>query len=113
MSAAPYILIPQLLFSGVLYELHGVLSIVAKGILSYWGVNALSISAHLTTLSVKEEVILTGPYQGLRFAPAIPAKEYLEYTTSALLQNWLVLLGSCLLMTLLCYIALKKQVKNK
>lgn len=112
MSAAPYILIPQLLFSGVLYELHGILSIIAKGILSYWGVNALSISAHLTTLAVKEEVILSGPYQGLSFAPAIPSKEYLQYTLSALLQNWLILLLGCLLMIALCYHAVKRQMKN-
>lgn len=112
MSAAPYILIPQLLFSGVLYELHGVLSLLAKGILSYWGVNALSISAHLTTLGVKEEVILSGPYQGLSFAPAIPFKEYLQYTLTALLQNWGILLLSCLLMSGLCYYAIKRQMKS-
>lgn len=112
MSSAPYILIPQLLFSGVLYELHGVLLKAANIMLSYWGVNALSISAYLTRLPVKEEVILTGPHQGLSFSPAIPEKEYLEYTVTALLQNWLVLLLGCLLMAVLCYAAIKRSIKN-
>lgn len=113
MSSAPYILIPQLLFSGVLYELHGVLLKTAKLIISYWSVNALSVSAHLTKLSVKEEVIESGPYKGLSFAPAIPEKEYLQYTISGLIGNWLVLAAGCVIMGLLCYWAIRKNINKK
>lgn len=112
MSAAPYILIPQLLFSGVIYELRGFLSNIAKLIISYWGVNALSVSAHLTKLSVEEEVIKTGPYKGLGFAPAIPEKAYLQYTLSGLMENWLVLIMGCAFMIFLCYWAIRKNVNK-
>lgn len=57
-------------------------------------------------------LILAGPYQGLSFAPAIPFKEYLRYTLTALLQNWGILLLSCLLMSGLCYYAIKRQMKS-
>lgn len=110
MSSAPYILIPQLLFSGVLYELNGALRKVARLIISYWGVNALSVSAHLTTLGVKEETILSGPYKGLSFAPAIPKKEYLSYTISGLMENWAALVLGCIIMIVLCYLAVRKNV---
>lgn len=112
MSSAPYILIPQLLFSGVLYELKGSLRKAARLIISYWGVNALSVSAHLTTLGVKKETILSGPYKGLSFSPAIPQKEYLSYSISGLMENWAALVLGCIIMIVLCYWAMRRSVRQ-
>lgn len=113
MSSAPYILIPQLLFSGVLYELHGFLLKLAKFIISYWGVNALSVSAHLNTLSVKKEIIKSGAYKGLSFAPAVPEKNYLDYSIFGLAENWFVLAAGSAIMIFLCYWAVKKNVNRR
>lgn len=112
MSSAPYIMIPQLLFSGVVYELHDFLLIPARMVISYWGVNALSVSAHLTTLGVKEEIIKSGPYQGMSFAPAIPDKPYLNCSLGGLVENWAALAAGCIVMILLCYWAVRKNVRQ-
>lgn len=113
MSSAPYILIPQLLFSGVLYELHGFLLKIARLIISYWGVNALSVSMHLTDLEAKEETIMDGAYKGLRIAPSVPQKDYLHNSVSGLLENWFALAAGCVIMIFLCYGAIRRNVRKQ
>lgn len=111
MSSAPYILIPQLLFSGVLYELHGFLLKIARLIISYWGVNALSVSMHLTALEAKKETIMDGAYKGLSITPSVPQKAYLHNSVSGLLENWFALAAGCIIMIFLCYWAIRRNVR--
>jgi len=55
MTVMPFVLIIQLLFSGLLFELEGNLSVVSKFTLSKWGLNATCISADYNNLESVEK----------------------------------------------------------
>lgn len=112
MTIAPYLLIPHLLFSGVLYQLKGNLLFVAKFIIGYWGINALSISSHLTELSATEETIIGGQFDGMKFYPPLPEKTYILNNVQGIIENWSVLIGGSIMMIIFCYILLKRNIKN-
>lgn len=112
MSLAPYLLIPHLLFSGVLYQLNDKLLVIAKFIIGYWGTNALSISTHLTELSPSEEIIVGGQFDGMKFSPPLPEKSYIINNFQCLMENWGALIFESIIMIILCYYFLKRNVKD-
>lgn len=112
MTIAPYLLIPHLLFSGVLYQLNDKLLILAKFIIGYWGTNALSISSHLTELSSTEETIIGGQFDGMKFAPPLPEKAYITNNFQCFIENWGALILGSIIMSILCYYFLKRNVKD-
>lgn len=111
MTLALYLLIPHLLFSGVLYQLKGKLLFVAKFIIGYWGINALSISSHLTELSATEETIIGGQFDGMKFFLPLPKKSYIVNSPQGIIENWIVLIGGSIIMIIFCYILLKRNIK--
>lgn len=112
MSLAPYLLIPHLLFSGVLYQLNDKLLVIAKFIIGYWGTNALSILTHLTELSPSEEIIVGGQFDGMKFSPPLPEKSYIINNYQCLMENWGALIFGSIIMIILCYYFLKRNVKD-
>lgn len=82
---SPYILIVQLLFSGVLFKLKGIASTSSNFMLSRWGMEALGSSSNLNSLplSMHDEF------------PMIPheANEAYTYTAEHLQEVWLILLA--------------------
>ena len=112
MTIAPYLLIPHLLFSGVLYQLNDKLLVIAKFIIGYWGTNALSISTHLTELSPSEETIVGGQFDGMTFSPPLPEKTYIINNFQCLMENWGALILGSIIMVILCYCFLKRNVKE-
>lgn len=112
MSTAPYLLIPHLLFSGITYELEGSLLVIAKFIVGYWGVNALSISTHLTELPEPEKEFVGGQFDGMKYTIPTPKLEYISNTVWGLLENWIVLLVSSITIIILCYFCLRRSIKD-
>lgn len=53
-SVTPYILIVELVFCGMLFELKGVLSKISYGMISRWGMEALGTTSDLNCLPLKD-----------------------------------------------------------
>ena len=82
---SPYILIVQLLFSGVLFSMEGASSSVSAFMLSRWGMEALGSISDLNGLPLRLQEEF----------PMIPheADAAFEYTSEHLLTVWLILLA--------------------
>ena len=83
MAAAPFVLIVQLLFSGILFDLKGVAEYISYITVSRWSVEALGSIVHLNDLE-------------LRMQADIPTLEHeaeslFDATKSHLMQDWGIL----------------------
>ncbi len=80
---SPYILIVQLLFSGVLFAMEGAASSVSAFMLSRWGMEALGSTSNLNDLPLRLQEEF----------PMIPheADEAFTYTAEHLQEVWLIL----------------------
>lgn len=84
---SPYILIAQLLFSGVLFEMNGAATGVSALMVSRWGMEALGSTSDLNAIS---SVIAQKVPQY-----ATPFSESYEYTPEHLRKAWWVLVVFC------------------
>lgn len=80
---SPYILIVQLLFSGVLFELKGAASGISIMMLSRWGMEALGNISDLNAIqsAITEKVPLY----------VAPVSEAYEHTSAHLQETWMIL----------------------
>lgn len=85
---SPYILIVQLLFSGVLFEMKGNASVVSGAMLSRWGMEALGNISDLNGLPSR--IAETIPQY------VTPFNESFEHTPEHLRSSWLILLAFCI-----------------
>ena len=85
---SPYILIVQLLFSGVLFELKDAASSVSALMLSRWGMEALGNISDLN--AIKSAISEKVP------GYATPFSEAYEHTPEHLKETWLILLVFCI-----------------
>lgn len=99
MSIMPLFLIPQIVFAGVVFTLEGVTRFISAAIFTRWGIEALGATVNLPDLA--EKASFSGPVQDLVFD--------FTYSTSYLLQKWLILLGFAVLSIILTILALKRQ----
>lgn len=85
---SPYILIVQLLFSGVLFELKDAASGISALMLSRWGMEALGNISDLNTIQsvIAEKVPMY----------ATPFSEAYEHTPEHLRETWLILAAFCI-----------------
>lgn len=100
---SPYILIVQLLFSGVLFEMKGFASNVSALMLSRWGMEALGSISNLNALSLRLQ-------QEFPMIPHIAEDGYI-YASGHLLKAWAILAVFAAVPLLLGTAALK-SVKN-
>lgn len=103
MTLAPFVLIIQLLFSGILFKLEGAGKIVSYATISKWSVAGLGSVADLNAME-------------LRMQSVVPALEHefeeiYEHTGGNLTRNWLVLATMTLLFLILAVVALV-NIKN-
>lgn len=84
---SPYILIVQLLFSGVLFEMKGAASTVSGLMLSRWGMEALGNISNLNRISSR--IAKDVPYYKQ------PFMEEFEHTVAHLRNTWLILFLFC------------------
>lgn len=101
---APYILIVQLIFSGILFEMEGVADYVSYAMLSRWGMEALGSTSNLNDL----------PLKLAEQAPML-VKEFedgFESTTEHIFMVWGILLGFSLAFIILGNIFLHRVSKD-
>lgn len=104
---SPYILIVQLLFSGVLFAMEGAASHVSALMLSRWGMEALGSTSNLNDLPLR----LQSEF------PMIPheADEAFAYTAEHLQEVWLILLAFVvvpLIIGTFCLYGVKKDSRD-
>lgn len=114
MTIMPFVLILQLIMSGVLFELGDGASVVANITFSKWGMSAFSATADLN--SIKHAMEITFLDQGLTdmanmIAEEFPADEVYEATKANLLKSW----GWCLMITAVSSVisVLGLKIKNR
>ncbi len=84
MAAAPFVLIVQLLFSGILFELKGTAKYISYMTVSRWSVEALGSIARLNSLELR----LQADFPGL----VHEAESLFTDTPQHLMQDWTILL---------------------
>jgi hypothetical protein len=104
---SPYILIVQLLFSGVLFAMEGAASSVSALMLSRWGMEALGSTSNLNELPLRLQEEF----------PMIPheADEAFTYTAEHLQEVWLILLAFViipLVIGTICLYGVKKDSRD-
>lgn len=101
---SPYILIVQLLFSGVLFELKGGASGISAMMLSRWGMEALGNISDLNAIrSVIAEKVPSY---------VVPASEAYEHTPAHLRETWLILVVFCIAPLLIGNLLLHRVSKD-
>ncbi len=89
---APYILIAQLLFSGMLFEMEGAASALSAVMLSRWGMEALGSTSNINNLPLrlKTQMMETNPMVAAGIETQ--ASDAFEYTASHMGLVWVILL---------------------
>lgn len=102
MTAAPFLLIVQLLFSGILFKLEGATKVISYLTVSRWSVEGLGSTANLNSLPLEHEI------------PGVvrEAEELYEFTAAHLGNTWMILLGFAAVSFVLCIILLKRVAKD-
>ncbi|MCP1101245.1 ABC-type multidrug transport system ATPase subunit/pSer/pThr/pTyr-binding forkhead associated (FHA) protein/ABC-type multidrug transport system permease subunit [Aequitasia blattaphilus] len=105
MVIAPFILIVQLIFSGILFKLKGVGDIISKITISRWAVEDLGSIANLNKMDLKMQ----------KDFPMLThkAEKFFEHTAKHLVVNWSVLIGMALVCVVLSMIVLRRVSKDR
>lgn len=104
MTCAPFVLIIQLLFSGILFELKGAGSKIAYATISKWSVESLGSIADLNSLTLKMQEEIPGIEHEFQ--------EIFEFTRKHLMSNWAVLAGMVLFCGVLTTVLLRNVAKD-
>ena len=103
MTLAPFVLIVQLLFSGILFELSGAGSIIAYFTVSKWSVEGLGRISVLNDLPNRIQVSMPTGFEPESIFVSSP---------SALRLDWVILAGMMLFCAVLCTILLRSLSKD-
>lgn len=106
MTVAPILLMPQILFSGIIFELKGASEIVSWIVACRWSMEALGTTANLNDLPNKIE------YRGKEFEVDM-AQDFFNYEIEHMLLVWGILLAFIVGFLVLAYFLLKKLGKEK
>lgn len=104
MSMAPVLLVPQLLFTGLVFELKGIAKIISSFALSKWASRVLSVSLNLNELPLK--IVLKNPELPI---PARELPEYYNHNFTQLTKNWIILGIFLIVCTVISMLILFKQ----
>ena len=104
MSIIPLILVPQLLFSGMLFKLEGFADFISNFILCRWSVEGLGTSANLNDL--------THIIQTINPMAEVEAEDYFTFTSEHMIHVILVISFMTLVLMFASYIALRKNVNK-
>lgn len=106
MTVAPILLMPQILFSGLLFELSGATKIISWFAICRWSMEAYGSSANLNDLTYIVEM------NGKETEVVREAEEFFEYTKGHLGKDWLLMLAFVLVFGILSGIVLR-NIKKK
>lgn len=99
MTVMPFVLIIQLVMSGMIFELEGFTKQVAKLTIAKWGLNAICITSNINSLP--------------SVLPLDKVVEDYKYTVGNLGKMWLIMIGFTLLYAVISIISLKFIDKDK
>lgn len=106
----PIILIVQIVFSGVLFDMDGVLDALSKLMISKWGIAALAATSQLN--DSQQSFLINNPSFQLKLGSEMSAvKDLYSSTASNLLLIWAILLVFIVVCSVLCRVLLIR-VKN-
>ena len=106
----PIILIVQIVFSGVLFEMEGAMDVLSNLMISKWGIAAFAASTHLN--DSQQSFLINNPAFQLKLGSDMSiVKDVYTSTVSNLLFVWGVLLAFIIVCSILCRILLTR-VKN-
>lgn len=104
MTLIPLILVPQLLFSGMIFKLEGFTEFISNFILCRWTVEGLGTSVNLNDLT--HTINLYNPLY------EIEPENYFLFTTEHMAQVIAVIITMTLVLIIASYFALRKNIKN-
>ena len=105
MAAAPFVLIVQLLFSGILFELKGIAEYISYMTVSRWSVEALGSITHLNSLELRMQV----DFPGL----AHETEDLFTDTARHLIQDWAILLVMATVLSVASLLIIKTVSKDE
>lgn len=105
MTVAPLLLMPQILFSGLIFKLDGATEMISWLAVCRWSMEGYGTTADLNNLSLKLQL------EGI----AIPheAEGFFEFTSSHMLMAWGVLIAYVVIFLILARVVLSKIGKEK
>lgn len=114
MSIAPFFLVPQIIFSGFIFKLTGLIDKLSSVIIAKWSLRAMAVSLKINELPSK---IIDDNKDNLQLLSALQQlKRNLEpaydHTVSKLYNDWLVLALISFCCILLCAISLRLKDKK-
>lgn len=100
MTVAPILLMPQILFSGLIFKLEGVTESISWLAVCRWSMEGYGTTANLNTLELKlqQEGIMI-PHE---------ANDFFEFTKGHMMKDWLILAAFVLGFLILARIVLSK-----
>lgn len=104
MTLSPFLLVVQLVFAGIIFQLEGLVEAISYATLSRWSISALGVSAGLEEMY--DSFALTQSLLGGSSSNDATA-ELFEYTQANLCQSWLILFGFCLLFCIAAIVLLR------
>lgn len=106
MTVAPILLMPQILFSGLLFELKGATKVISWFAICRWSMEGYGSTVNLNSLS--KAVTLNGKEVEIEHK----AEEFFEFSEKHLLTAWLILFVFIAAFGLLCDITLRNIKKS-
>lgn len=106
MTVAPILLMPQILFSGIIFELGGAAEIVSWIVACRWSMEAFGTTANLNDLPNKIK------FQGKVYKQTIE-QDFFNYEVEHMLLVWGILIAFVVGFLVLSHIVLKKVGENK
>ncbi|MBQ8799310.1 MAG: ATP-binding cassette domain-containing protein [Lachnospiraceae bacterium] len=105
MTVAPILLMPQILFSGLIFKLDGATEMISWIAVCRWSMEGYGTTANLNDLPLKlqQEGVMV-PHE---------VEDFFEYTTSHMFTSWGILLGFTVLFLILARLFLGKIKKEK
>lgn len=104
MTVAPILLMPQILFSGLIFKLDGATEIISWCAVCRWSMEGYGTTANLNSLSLRlqQEGVLI-PHE---------AEEFFEFTTTHLLSSWGILVAFIVIFLILARMILGRVGKE-
>ena len=100
MTIAPILLMPQILFSGLIFKLEGMTELISWAAVSRWSVEGYGTVANLNSLPLRLQ------QQGVMISHE--SEQFFEYTAEHLLQSWGILVLYAIIFLVFARIALEK-----
>lgn len=104
MTYVPLLLVPQLLFSGMLFPLDGIVAVISNFILSRWSVEALGTITDLNGLVTSIQDIIPGYVR--------EAEDFYIFTSQHLFNDFRVIVLMMVVLLIGCYFILKRQLEG-